>query len=119
LARRGDAICESTAYIGCSYDDPAVTGDETTLRYDACIGVAPGVRVEGLTPREISGGRFAVTRHRGPYQLIGHSFDAMISALVLTQRVDVRDEPFLEIHLNRPNDVAPSDLETDLAIPVR
>jgi AraC family transcriptional regulator len=89
--RRARLIDESTRFLGLSYDDPASTGKESVLRYDACITVAPGTRARGLARVELPGGRHAVLRHRGPYELIGHSFDWMISTLVLTERVEVRD----------------------------
>ena len=48
--------------------------------------------------------------------MIGHGFDWMISTLVLTRRVTLRDAPFVELYLNYGE--PKTDLETDLAIPI-
>jgi AraC family transcriptional regulator len=116
IAERRALIDESTRFLGLSYDDPAVVGDERVLRYDACISVPPGAPAGDLTRIALPGGRHAVLRHRGPYELIGHAFDWMVTTLVLTQRVTLREAPFVEFYLNRG--VQKADLETDLAIPI-
>jgi AraC family transcriptional regulator len=118
IAQRRDLIAESTGFLGLSYDDPAATGDERALRYDACITASSTLRVAGLKRIRLPGGKHAVLRHRGPYELIGHSFDWMISALVLSGRVEVRDAPFVEVYLNRAVAASRAELETDLAIPI-
>jgi AraC family transcriptional regulator len=78
--------------------------------------VPPRTPAGNLTPIALPGGRHAVLRHRGPYELIGHAFDWMVTTLVLTRRVTLRDAPFVELYLNRG--VRKADLETDLAIPI-
>jgi AraC family transcriptional regulator len=116
VAGRRKLIGATTRFLGLSYDDPAVAGDERALRYDACITMPMGTPPGELTQIALSGGRHAVLRHRGPYELIGHAFDWMISTLVLTRRVTLREAPFVERYLNYG--VPKTDLETDLAIPI-
>jgi AraC family transcriptional regulator len=115
-AARRELIDDGTRFLGLSYDDPAVAGDERTLRYDACISVPSGTPGGDLTRIALPGGRHAVLRHRGPYELIGHAFDWMVTTLVLTRRVTPREAPFVEFYLTRG--VRKADLETDLAIPI-
>jgi AraC family transcriptional regulator len=111
-------VGKETRFLGLSYDDPAEAGDVALLRYDACITVRRGTRVAGLRSVAFGGGKHALVRHRGPYELIAHVFDAMMSTLVLPGRIDVRDAPFVELYLNHASAASPAERETDLGIPV-
>lgn len=108
--------------VGVSYDSPDLA-DHETLRYDACVEVVPNAdvaaaRADGLRPFLIPGGRYAVYRHRGPYQRIAHAFDQLVSAWVLTGQVELRDAPFVETFLSDPTRVEAAQLECDLALPI-
>jgi len=120
LARRG--LLAGARVFGLSYDSPDLE-DHENLRYDACVELAPqadfaGARAEGLLPLTIPGGRYAVYRLRGPYQRIAHAFDQLVSAWVLTGRIELRDAPFIETFLSDPARVDAAKLECDLALPI-
>ena len=115
VAARGltDGACQT---IGLSYDDPDTT-DQGTLRYDACIvSDAEGDGV--VTPIVLEPGRWAIYRHLGEYELIGHWFDRLIDYLVLHQKHELRHAPCMEIYRNDPTLVAPAECITDLAVPI-
>jgi AraC family transcriptional regulator len=120
LARRG--FLPHARVFGLSYDSPELE-DHERLRYDACVGCVPeadvaGAHADGLRPLTIPGGRHAVYRLRGPYHRITHAFDQLVSAWVLTGRIELRDAPFIETFLSDPARVAPAHLECDLALPI-
>lgn len=108
--------------FGLSHDDPDVTEPER-LRYDACMAVAPGTRTRGRVElRDLPGGAFAVTLHRGDYGSIGDTY-ARLFAQVVTRGVDGRswslgDPPAREVYLNDPRRTKPADLRTEIWMPV-
>jgi AraC family transcriptional regulator len=109
--------------FGLSYDSPDLE-DHASLRYDACVAPCAGAdvagaRADGLEPLTIPGGRYAVFRHRGPYQRITHAYDVLFASWILTGRFELRDAPFINTYLSDPAGVAAGDLECDLAIPIR
>jgi AraC family transcriptional regulator len=108
--------------FGLSYDSPDLE-EHASLRYDACVAPCPGAdvagaRADGLEPLAISGGRYAIFRHRGPYQRITHAYDVLFASWILTGRLELRDAPFINTYLSNPAGVAAGDLECDLAIPI-
>ena len=57
--------------IGIVHDDPDVTPPDK-VRYDAAVTVNRPVQPEGeFGVMELAGGRYAVLRHKGPYQGLG------------------------------------------------
>jgi len=113
---RSRGLLEGAQLVGLSYDDPETT-DLEALRYEACV-VSDEAADESLATIEIDGGRYAVYRHVGPYELIGHAFDRLIEHLIFVERLDVRDAPCMEFYRNDPTVAAPGELVTDLAVPV-
>jgi AraC family transcriptional regulator len=108
--------------LGVSSGSPDLDEHES-LRFDACVTPHPnadvaGARADGLVPLLIPGGRYAVFRHRGPYQRITHAYDVLFAAWVMTGRFELRDAPFINTYLSDPAGVAAGDLECDLAIPI-
>jgi AraC family transcriptional regulator len=115
-------LLPAASLIGMSFDSPDLVGHDD-LRFDACVTVVAGADIAGacaagLRPLTIAGGRYAVFRYRGPYARITHRFDLITAAWVLSGRVELRAAPFTCTYLSDPHVVAPSDLETDLAIPI-
>jgi AraC family transcriptional regulator len=109
--------------LALSYDSPDLE-EADTLRFDACVTISRtadvvGARDDGLHHIVIPGGLHAVFRQRGPYQRITHAYDQIVSGWVLTDRLELRDAPFITSYLSDPARVASSDLECDLAIPIR
>jgi AraC family transcriptional regulator len=118
--RRG--FVPGAAILGLSYDSPDLE-DHASLRFDACVELrsgadVAGARADGLHDIAIPGGRFAVFRHRGPYQRITDAYDRLMSAWVLSGLVELRDAPFINTYRSDPSRVPPSELECDLAIPI-
>jgi AraC family transcriptional regulator len=112
----------AAAVCGVSSGSPDFE-DHDGLRFLACVTVTPGAdvagaRADGLLDSVLPAGRHAVFRHRGPYQRITHAYDRLIAAWILTDRVALRDAPFITTYLSDPARVRAADLECDLAIPI-
>jgi len=108
--------------FGISRGSPDLDEHET-LRFDASVtphskADVAGARADGLVPLSITGGRYAVFRHRGPYQRITHAYDVLFAAWVMTGRLELRDAPFINTYLTDPAAASAGDLECDLAIPI-
>jgi len=116
------AFLPGARVLALSYDSPDLE-DHEVLRFDACVTVSPdgdvaGARRDGLHDIVIPGGRYAVFLHRGPYQRITHAYDQIVASWVLTDRIELRDAPFINTYLSDPARVAAPDLECELAIPI-
>jgi AraC family transcriptional regulator len=116
------AFVPGARVLALSYDSPDLE-DHEALKLDACVtrtsrGDVAGARSDGLHDIVIPGGRYAVFRHRGPYQRITHAYDQIVASWVLTDRIELRDAPFITTYLSDPTRVAASDLECELAIPI-
>ena len=116
IARAHRLIAADSQFYGLSYDSPDDC-DESQLRFDACI-TSEAQPVGELACIEFPGGAYALYRHQGPYEFIEHVFDRLFDAVIFSGRYDVGDAPCLEHNLNDPAITEPSELLTDVCIPV-
>lgn len=109
----------ATRSIGVYYDDPfSVNEDE--LRSRAGLMIGPDFRVEPpLIETVLAGGRHAVLRHKGPYATMQSAYQWLFGAWLSQSGEEVADQPVFEEYLNNPRDTAPSDLLTDIYLPVK
>lgn len=107
-----------TVFLGLCHDDPAVTPPER-IRYDAAVTVGPEVRAEGdFGIQEIPAGRYAVTLHAGPYELLHKTWNAFCGEWLPHSGYALRNAPSFEIYLNNPQNTPPEQLRTDLYLPI-
>jgi AraC family transcriptional regulator len=108
----------STRFIGVSYDDPQITPPEK-LRYDAAITVNRPVQPEGeIGVMELAGGEYATLLHKGPYETLGRSYQALLGAWLPKSGRELRDVPCFEVYLNSPQNTKPEGLLTLIHVPV-
>ena len=105
--------------IAVYYDDPDSVAEED-LRSTACFTtVRADIAVEPPLRRfTVAGGRYAVLLHRGPYSDLHLAYAWLYRQWLPQSNLAVRNEPPLEIYLNTPQDTAPTDLLTEICIPV-
>ena len=127
--RRLDALSRATgldAYahqgIGLVYDDPEVTAAEH-LRYDAALVMNRTDIPVGYPPelqhRTIPAGRYAVARYEGPYDELLEVYVTLLGQWMPFRRVELFDEPVVEIYLNRPDEVPPEKLVTEVCVRIQ
>jgi AraC family transcriptional regulator len=105
--------------FGIYYDDPASTPREA-LRADACITLPAGKLPEGeLQLREIRGGRFAVTLHVGPYAELHFPYAWLYGTWLPQSGEETADAPIVEEYLNDARITPPSELRTEIWLPLR
>ncbi len=92
---------KETKSIGISHDCPDIT-PEDKIRYDACITIKQDIKPEGAVGvQTISSGRYAVFLHKGPYNRLGETYNAIFSQWLPASSKKLRDAPCFEIYLNR------------------
>ncbi|MGA2194880.1 MAG: AraC family transcriptional regulator [Bryobacteraceae bacterium] len=104
--------------IGIVHDDPDVTPADK-VRYDAAVTVNRPVQPEGeFGVLEVTGGRYAVVVHKGPYQELGKTYQRLYGGWLPKSGCQLRDVPAFEQYLNSPQDAKPEDLLTLVHVPL-
>jgi AraC family transcriptional regulator len=104
--------------IGIVHDDPDVTPPEK-VRYDAAVVVTRPVEPQGdVGAMELPGGPYAVFTHRGPYDELGKTYQAIYGGWLPRSGRQLRDTPAFEEYVNSPRDTRPEDLVTLIHVPV-
>lgn len=122
-----DYDCPDAEYINVYHDDPSVTPAEN-CHTDVCIA---SKNVVGLQPMgdvditTIYGGRYIVFRYQGPYENLGAMSAKVYGELLPQSGVTIRPcagviEPcqMFERYLNDSETTAPTDLLTEIWIPI-
>jgi AraC family transcriptional regulator len=111
--------------IGVYFDDPTAV-EEDKLRSAAGI-VVEGLRDAGATPpadspmavTNIAGGTYAVLRHIGPYADMRSAYQWMFGVWLVQSGWEAADGPIFEDYINSPRDTAPTELISDIYVPLR
>jgi AraC family transcriptional regulator len=108
-----------TRSFGIYYDDPASTPRDA-LRADACLTLPDGTMPNGdLQLREIRGGRYAVTLHVGPYAELHFPYTWLYGTWLPKSGEEAADAPSIEEYLNDARVNPPSELRTEIWLPLR
>jgi AraC family transcriptional regulator len=109
----------SSRSFGIYYDDPAAVAREA-LRADACMTVPDTWMPSGdLRLLEIRGGRYAVTLHVGPYAELHFPYSWLYGTWLPQSGEEAADAPCIEAYLNDARAVPPSELRTEIWLPLR
>jgi AraC family transcriptional regulator len=104
--------------IGIVHDDPDVTPPDK-VRYDAAVTVNRPVQSEGdFGVMEFPGGSYAVVTHKGPYEMLGKTYQRIYGGWLPHSKYHLRDEPAFEQYLNSPQNTKPEDLLTLIHVPL-
>jgi AraC family transcriptional regulator len=68
---------------------------------------------------DIAAGSYAVLRHKGPYADMHAAYQWLYGVWLAQSGREVADGPVFEEYLNNPRETAPSELLTDICLPVR
>jgi AraC family transcriptional regulator len=101
------------------FDDPDLTPVDS-LRSAACSPIADGVSLAApLGETVLGGGLYARLRYRGPYADMKGAYRWLLGVWLPQSGYEPDDEPIFESYLNNPQHVAPTDLLTDIHLPLR
>ena len=108
----------TTSYIGISHDDPKITASEQ-LRYDACIALDRDFSPTGeVGVQTIPAGRYAMFLHRGPYENLSSTYDAIYRDWLPNSREQLRNQSSFELYLNSVENTPPAELRTEIWVPL-
>jgi AraC family transcriptional regulator len=117
LAAR-DLLSPEMRMVGIYYDDPGVVA-EAELRSKAGVVLPRAVEVAapvGLTP--VRAATYAVLRHKGPYADMAGAYQWLYGEWLVQSGREAADAPVFEEYLNNPKDTAPSELVTEICLPL-
>ncbi|HZS09116.1 MAG TPA: AraC family transcriptional regulator [Blastocatellia bacterium] len=104
--------------FGILHDDPEVTAPDK-LRYEAAMVVAEEVAAEGeVGIQQITGGRYAVATHAGPYEQVGDTYARLCGEWLPLSGRELLSAPALEFYRNSPEHTPPEELLTDVWLPL-
>ena len=106
--------------LGLYHDDPDAI-DQAALRSHAAVGgaVDPGAALPpGLQRITLPPARCAVLRHQGPYSSMRAAYRWLFGTWLPRSGFDVADGPIVEDYLNNPRHVPPTELRTDICLPL-
>ena len=104
--------------IGIYYDDPASV-PEDQLRSRASIIVDENFAIEPpLEPVDISGGQYAVLRYKGTYADMKAAYKWFYGEWFVKSGKEIGNAPAFEEYLNSPRDTSPTELLTDIYMPL-
>jgi AraC family transcriptional regulator len=120
LGSRG-LLSDEMRMIGIYYDDPTAV-PENELRSKAGVWLPRTVDISGggspVGMTSIAGGRYAVLRHQGPYADMASAYQWLYGEWLVNSEHEAADAPVFEEYLNNPKETAPSNLLTDICLPV-
>ena len=109
----------ATRVFGIYYDDPSVTSRDA-LRSKACISVPDDwTPNDDVQLHEIRGGRYVVTLSVGPYAELQRRYTWLYGTWLPQSGEEAADAPCLEEYLNDARTVAPTELRTEIWLPLR
>lgn len=108
--------------VGIYLDDP-FSVEETKLRSKAGAVFAEFPSSDAiqapLATSDIAAGTYAVLRYRGPYADMRAAYQWLYGEWLILSGRDAADAPVFEEYLNNPRDTAPTELLTDIYLPLR
>ncbi|MBB2822540.1 UNVERIFIED_ORG: AraC family transcriptional regulator [Rhizobium esperanzae] len=104
--------------IGLYLDDPDIVPAEQ-LRSIACVTGSAEVSAEApFERRRIDGGDYAVLRHKGPYADMHKAYQWLYAEWLPKSGRQLKDSVMFEEYLNNPRDVPPTQLLTEIHMPL-
>jgi AraC family transcriptional regulator len=105
--------------FGIYYDDPSVT-PVSALRADACLAIPDDMVPTGdLQMKTIRGGRYATVLYVGPYAELERPYRWLYGAWLAGSGEELDDAPAVEAYLNDARTVPPTELQTEIWLPLR
>ncbi|WP_457585995.1 AraC family transcriptional regulator [Ensifer canadensis] len=105
--------------VGIYLDDPELVATDK-LRSFACVTAKQALPADApLTPQTLDGGRYAVLRHKGPYADMPLAYQWLYGTWLPQSGREVRDSLMFEKYLNNPREVPPTELLSEIYLPLK
>lgn len=109
-----------TRWLAEYLDDPFAV-PQAQLQSRAGLSLPPGLGAASLAPLEtftLGGCLCAVLRHQGPYAAMSAAYQWLFGSWLVQSGHEVANLPVFEEYLNSPRDTPPSELLTDIYLPL-
>lgn len=118
-ANQYQLVDSTTSYYGISRDDPNLTPLQK-VRYDACISKNANTLIpeDIFQEQVIAGGKYLCVKYRGSYEYLGAVYQQIFRQLITENKYLLRAELIFEQYLNGARYTAPSELLTEIFIPI-
>lgn len=105
---------------GVFYSDPTSVAEDDLRSAAGIILPDDSFPVEPPLERvSLRGGDYAVLRHKGPYSDMRPAYDWLYGEWLVHSGREAADAPCLEDYLNNPREVPPTELLTDICLPLK
>lgn len=112
-------LTQDTAMMALFVDDPDLV-DTEELRSFACSPVSTEISIpDELSIQTIAAGPVATLRYKGPYADMHNAYRWLYGVWLPASGNEPADAPAIEAYLNNPQEVAPTELLTDISLPLR
>jgi len=113
------ALPAEPAMIGVFFDDPDL-GPEEALRSRACLPVAGSFSIDPpLVETVLRGGPYAKLSYTGPYADMRGAYRWLLGVWLPASGHEPADAPIFDAYLNDPRHVPPTELRTDIHLPLK
>jgi AraC family transcriptional regulator len=119
--REHDLMDKFTVRLGITPDDCNVVPHDQ-CRFDAGVVLKDGVHVQPagkVGMQVLSGGRWAVFQHKGPYDTLWQSWNVAYRDWLPRSGETPRNVPPVELYVNNVSKTPPAELRTEILIPIR
>lgn len=106
--------------VGIYFHNPDIT-PEAELQSMACFSLPDMDNIElpeFMERIELPAGRYAVLQHKGPYSEMAQAYGWLYGPWLAQSGEQVADRPCYEEYLNNPREVAPTELLTNICMPL-
>lgn len=119
FGKKNDLLNEHTELFGIPYDNPEISGN-SNCEYNACISIEKSVTPNGeIGIKEIKGGKFAVFAFKGDYSNFSLIYQLIFKEWLFKSKYELRDVELFDKYLNSLIDTEPSDLTTEIYLPIK
>jgi AraC family transcriptional regulator len=117
MAKRG-ALESIDGIWGVPHHDLRDT-PEQEYGFDCCLATSAAMSgSDGVVLADLGGGEYLRCLHKGSFDRLDDSRDAMFRELIAQPEWQLRDAPILQEYLNDPDETAEQDLRTHIYVPV-
>jgi AraC family transcriptional regulator len=112
-------LTPETRMIGVYCDDPTAVPEDKLRSHAAIVAPPDAETIAPLRRLETRGGEYAILRHKGPYADMRSAYLWLFGTWLPQSGREAADAPVIEEYLNNPRDTPPSELLTELLLPLR
>ena len=119
FGKENNLLNKYTELYGISYDDPEMS-DNKNYEYNACISIERNIKPNGkIGMKEIKGGKFAVFAFKGEYSNFNLIYQLIFKEWLFKSNYELRNAEIFDKYLNTLINVEPSDLTTEIYLPIK